>query len=168
MKRLLTCSLFTVLVVLVQSAPAAEKVDYREALQPFNEFIGQWKGDALTARSPLDGATLAGLAVDTPVDAARKIDAAHAGLLEQVLGLGDVAGRHRVVLVVPWTARRSRLVTRIVHALEHHLIDRVAVELPGRLRGFTSAKGYFNDAISITKRYFTSCFVTAEFPIPGR
>jgi len=33
------------MVALIQPAPAADKVDYREALQPFNDFIGQWKGD---------------------------------------------------------------------------------------------------------------------------
>src|SRR5579863_7380190 len=40
--------------------------------------LAQWKGNALTARSPRDGATLAALAVDTAADAERKIDAAHA------------------------------------------------------------------------------------------
>lgn len=47
MRRMLTCALFTALVLAVQTTPAAdkEKVDYREALQPFNDFIGQWKGD---------------------------------------------------------------------------------------------------------------------------
>jgi hypothetical protein len=46
MKRLLTCTLFPLLVLVVSLAPAADKkVDFREKLQPFNDFIGQWKGD---------------------------------------------------------------------------------------------------------------------------
>ena len=71
--------------------------------------LGQWKGDALTARSPLDGATLAGLAVDTPADAARKIDAAHAAFLkwrtvpapqrgELVRVFGNVLREHKAAL----------------------------------------------------------------------
>jgi len=47
MKRLLTGALLSALVILAPSAPAADekKVDFREKLQPFNDFIGQWKGD---------------------------------------------------------------------------------------------------------------------------
>jgi hypothetical protein len=46
MRRLLTCALFSVLVLALQTTPAADtKVDYREALSPLNDFIGQWKGD---------------------------------------------------------------------------------------------------------------------------
>ncbi len=33
--------------------------------------LGQWKGDALTARSALDVGTRVGVGVDTPADAAR-------------------------------------------------------------------------------------------------
>jgi hypothetical protein len=47
MKRLLTCALLPIFILVVHTSPAAdkEKVDYREKLQPFNDFIGQWKGD---------------------------------------------------------------------------------------------------------------------------
>src|SRR5260370_8401381 len=71
--------------------------------------LGQWKGDALPARSPLDGATLAQLAVDSPADAARKIDAAHAAFLkwrtvpapqraELVRVFGNVLREHKAAL----------------------------------------------------------------------
>jgi aldehyde dehydrogenase (NAD+) len=49
-----------------------------DILAALNVDLSAWKGDALTARSPRDGATLATLAVDSAHDADRKIDAAHA------------------------------------------------------------------------------------------
>ena len=52
-------------------------MQFNDILAALDIDLVQWKGNALTARSPLDGATLATLAVDTPADAERKIDAAH-------------------------------------------------------------------------------------------
>src|SRR6185312_8166919 len=53
-----------------------------DILAALNVDLSAWKGDALTARSPGDGATLATLAVDSALDAQRKIDAAHAAFLK--------------------------------------------------------------------------------------
>ncbi len=44
--------------------------------------LSAWAGNALVARSPRDGATLAKLAVDTVADVERKVDAAHADFLK--------------------------------------------------------------------------------------
>ena len=53
-----------------------------DILAALNVDLSAWKGDALTARSPRDGATLATLAVDSAASAERKIDAAHAAFLK--------------------------------------------------------------------------------------
>src|SRR5471032_1375239 len=100
-----------------QAAPLCPAtIRHREEVMKLNDILGalgvdlgQWKGDALTARSPLDGAMLAGLAVDTPADAARKIDAAHAAFLkwrtvpapqrgELVRVFGNVLREHKAAL----------------------------------------------------------------------
>ena len=57
-------------------------MQFNDILAALDIDLVQWKGNALTARSPLDGATLATLAVDTPADAERKIDAAHDAFLK--------------------------------------------------------------------------------------
>jgi aldehyde dehydrogenase (NAD+) len=44
--------------------------------------LKQWKGEALTAHSPIDGANLAQLRSDSAADTTRKIDAAHAAFLK--------------------------------------------------------------------------------------
>ena len=65
-----------------QSVPEEEVMQFNDILAALDIDLAQWKGNALTARSPLDGATLATLAVDTPADAERKIDAAHNAFLK--------------------------------------------------------------------------------------
>ncbi|OXH81377.1 hypothetical protein CA831_40180, partial [Burkholderia multivorans] len=49
-----------------QSVPEEEVMQFNDILAALDIDLAQWKGNALTARSPLDGATLATLAVDTP------------------------------------------------------------------------------------------------------
>jgi acyl-CoA reductase-like NAD-dependent aldehyde dehydrogenase len=44
--------------------------------------LKQWKGEALTAQSPIDGSNLAQLRTDSAADTTRKIDAAHAAFLK--------------------------------------------------------------------------------------
>jgi aldehyde dehydrogenase (NAD+) len=44
--------------------------------------LSAWTGNALTVRSPRDGATIAMLAIDTAADVKRKVDAAHADFLK--------------------------------------------------------------------------------------
>jgi aldehyde dehydrogenase (NAD+) len=44
--------------------------------------LKQWKGEALTAHSPIDGTNLAQLRSDSAADTTRKIDAAHAAFLK--------------------------------------------------------------------------------------
>ena len=113
--------------------------------------LGQWKGDALTARSPLDGATLAGLAVDSPADAARKIDAAHAAFLkwrtvpapqrgELVRVFGNVLREHKAALGSLVTLEAGKVTSEGLGEVQEMIdICDFAVGLSGQLYGLTIA-----------------------------
>ena len=113
--------------------------------------LGQWKGDALTARSPLDGATLAGLAVDTPADAARKIDAAHAAFLkwrtvpapqrgELVRVFGNVLREHKAALGSLVTLEAGKVTSEGLGEVQEMIdICDFAVGLSRQLYGLTIA-----------------------------
>jgi len=53
----------------------------KELLAQLGVELNAFDGDGLTARSPIDGATLASLRCDTPGTVAKKIDAAHSAFL---------------------------------------------------------------------------------------
>ena len=84
-------------------------MQFNDILAALDVDLARWKGNALTARSPLDGATLATLAVDSPADAEHKIDAAHEAFLkwrtvpapvrgELVRVFGNVLREHKTAL----------------------------------------------------------------------
>lgn len=94
-------------------------MQFNDILAALDIDLAQWKGNALTARSPLDGATLATLTVDTPADAERKIDAAHDAFLkwrtvpapvrgELVRVFGNVLREHKAELGRPSRSKPAR------------------------------------------------------------
>jgi aldehyde dehydrogenase (NAD+) len=113
--------------------------------------LGQWKGDALPARSPLDGATLAQLAVDSPADAARKIDAAHAAFLkwrtvpapqrgELVRVFGNVLREHKAALGSLVTLEAGKVTSEGLGEVQEMIdICDFAVGLSRQLYGLTIA-----------------------------
>src|SRR5471032_3712692 len=136
--------------------PAATR--HREEVMKLNDILGalgvdlgQWKGDALTARSPLDGAMLAGLAVDTPADAARKIDAAHAAFLkwrtvpapqrgELVRVFGNVLREHKAALGSLVTLEAGKVTSEGLGEVQEMIdICDFAVGLSRQLYGLTIA-----------------------------
>ena len=52
----------------------------------------------------------------------------HAGFLQQRPGLGDVALADRIGFLIVGMVRVDPLVTRLEFAVEHHLIDRLAID----------------------------------------
>ncbi|SAL22840.1 aldehyde dehydrogenase [Caballeronia sordidicola] len=113
--------------------------------------LGQWKGDALVARSPLDGATLAKLAVDNPGSAARKIDAAHAAFLkwrtvpapqrgELVRVFGNVLREHKAALGSLVTLEAGKITSEGLGEVQEMIdICDFAVGLSRQLYGLTIA-----------------------------
>ncbi|KLU26057.1 aldehyde dehydrogenase [Caballeronia mineralivorans PML1(12)] len=113
--------------------------------------LGQWKGDALPARSPLDGAMLAQLAVDSPADAARKIDAAHAAFLkwrtvpapqrgELVRVFGNVLREHKAALGSLVTLEAGKVTSEGLGEVQEMIdICDFAVGLSRQLYGLTIA-----------------------------
>ncbi|WP_255214812.1 aldehyde dehydrogenase family protein, partial [Burkholderia pseudomallei] len=84
-------------------------MQFNDILAALDVDLSRWQGRALTARSPVDGATLATLAADAPADAERKIDAAHQAFLkwrtvpapvrgELVRVFGNVLREHKAAL----------------------------------------------------------------------
>src|SRR6195952_3714334 len=113
--------------------------------------LGQWKGDALVARSPLDGAMLAKLAVDTPASAARKIDAAHAAFLkwrtvpapqrgELIRVFGNVLREHKAALGSLVTLEAGKITSEGLGEVQEMIdICDFAVGLSRQLYGLTIA-----------------------------
>src|SRR6266702_3591877 len=113
--------------------------------------LGQWTGDALPALGPLDGATLAQLAVDTPADAARKIDAAHAAFLkwrtvpapqrgELVRVFGNVLREHKAALGKLVTLEAGKVTSEGLGEVQEMIdICDFAVGLSRQLYGLTIA-----------------------------
>ncbi|MDP9154041.1 MAG: aldehyde dehydrogenase family protein [Pseudomonadota bacterium] len=113
--------------------------------------LGQWKGDALVARSPLDGAMLAKLAVDTPASATRKIDAAHAAFLkwrtvpapqrgELVRVFGNVLREHKAALGSLVTLEAGKITSEGLGEVQEMIdICDFAVGLSRQLYGLTIA-----------------------------
>src|ERR1700675_3565995 len=140
--------------------------------------LGQWKGDALPARSPLDGATLAQLAVDSPADAARKIDAAHAAFLkwrtvpapqrgELVRVFGNVLREHKAALGSLVTLEAGKVTSEGLGEVQEMIdICDFAVGLSRQLYGRTIATERAEHRMMETWHPLGVCGVISAFNFP--
>ncbi|HTH75648.1 MAG TPA: aldehyde dehydrogenase family protein, partial [Trinickia sp.] len=140
--------------------------------------LSAWKGDALTARSPRDGATLATLAVDSAADAERKIDAAHAAFLkwrtvpaplrgELVRVFGNVLRQHKDALGQLVTLEAGKIRSEGLGEVQEMIdICDFAVGLSRQLYGLTIASERPGHRMMETWHPLGVCGVISAFNFP--
>ncbi|AJK48624.1 L-piperidine-6-carboxylate dehydrogenase [Burkholderia plantarii] len=136
------------------------------------------RGEALTARSPLDGAVLATLAADSAADAARKIDAAHAAFLrwrtvpaplrgELVRGFGNVLREHKAALGRLVTLEAGKIASEGLGEVQEMIdICDFAVGLSRQLYGLTIASERPGHRMMETWHPLGVCGVISAFNFP--
>ncbi|GLU30986.1 aldehyde dehydrogenase family protein [Trinickia caryophylli] len=137
-----------------------------------------WAGNALTARSPCDGATVAMLAVDKPADVERKIDAAHADFLkwrnvpaprrgELVRVLGNVLREEKDVLARLVTLETGKIRSEGLGEVQEMIdICDFAVGLSRQLYGLTIASERPGHRMMETWHPLGVCGVISAFNFP--
>ncbi|MGV2290703.1 aldehyde dehydrogenase family protein [Trinickia sp. YCB016] len=140
--------------------------------------LAQWKGNALTARSPRDGAALATLAVDTAADAERKIDAAHAAFAkwrnvpaplrgELVRVFGNVLREHKDALGKLVTLEAGKIQSEGLGEVQEMIdICDFAVGLSRQLYGLTIASERPGHRMMETWHPLGVCGVISAFNFP--
>ena len=140
--------------------------------------LGQWQGDALTARSPRDGAQMATLAIDTPADATRKIDEAHAAFLtwrnvpapqrgELVRLLGNVLRENKAALGRLVTLEAGKITSEGLGEVQEMIdICDFAVGLSRQLYGLTIASERPGHRMMETWHPLGVCGVISAFNFP--
>ena len=140
--------------------------------------LSTWKGDALTSRSPRDGATLATLAVDSAADAERKIDAAHAAFLkwhtvpaplrgELVRVFGNVLRKHKEPLGQLVTLEAGKIRSEGLGEVQEMIdICDFAVGLSRQLYGLTIASERPGHRMMETWHPLGVCGVISAFNFP--
>src|ERR1700722_9240042 len=140
--------------------------------------LGQWKGNALTASSPRDGAELARLAVDSPADATRKIDEAHAAFLqwrlvpapqrgELVRLLGNVLRENKAALGRLVTLEAGKITSEGLGEVQEMIdICDFAVGLSRQLYGLTIASERPGHRMMETWHPLGVCGVISAFNFP--
>jgi aldehyde dehydrogenase (NAD+) len=140
--------------------------------------LGRHRGEALTARSPRDGATLATLAADTPADAAAKIDAAHAAFLtwrtvpapqrgELVRVLGNVLRENKAALGRLVTLEAGKIASEGLGEVQEMIdICDFAVGLSRQLYGLTIASERPGHRMMETWHPLGVCGVISAFNFP--
>ncbi|MBI0330384.1 L-piperidine-6-carboxylate dehydrogenase [Burkholderia plantarii] len=136
------------------------------------------RGEALTARSPRDGAVLATLAADSADDAARKIDAAHAAFLrwrtvpaplrgELVRGFGNVLREHKAALGRLVTLEAGKIASEGLGEVQEMIdICDFAVGLSRQLYGLTIASERPGHRMMETWHPLGVCGVISAFNFP--
>ncbi len=136
------------------------------------------RGDALAARSPLDGAVLATLATDGAADAARKIDAAHAAFLrwrtvpapvrgELVRVFGNVLREHKAALGRLVTLEAGKIASEGLGEVQEMIdICDFAVGLSRQLYGLTIASERPGHRMMETWHPLGVCGVISAFNFP--
>jgi aldehyde dehydrogenase (NAD+) len=140
--------------------------------------LARWQGDALAARSPVDGAKLAGLKVDTVADAARKIDAAHTAFLkwrtvpapqrgELVRLFGNVLRAHKPALGALVTLEAGKITSEGLGEVQEMIdICDFAVGLSRQLYGLTIASERPGHRMMETWHPLGVCGVISAFNFP--
>ncbi|TKC92648.1 aldehyde dehydrogenase family protein [Trinickia terrae] len=140
--------------------------------------LAQWQGNALTARSPRDGATLATLAADTAQDAERKIDAAHAAFAkwrvvpaplrgEFVRVFGNVLREHKEALGKLVTLEAGKIQSEGLGEVQEMIdICDFAVGLSRQLYGLTIASERPGHRMMETWHPLGVCGVISAFNFP--
>ncbi len=140
--------------------------------------LGARKGSDLVARSPRDGATLAQLAVDTPAEVARKIDAAHSAFLqwrtvpaplrgELVRLFGNVLRRHKAELGRLVTLEAGKIASEGQGEVQEMIdICDFAVGLSRQLYGLTIASERPGHRMMETWHPLGVCAVISAFNFP--
>ncbi|WP_448165608.1 L-piperidine-6-carboxylate dehydrogenase [Burkholderia cepacia] len=153
-------------------------MQFNDILAALDIDLAQWKGNALTARSPLDGATLATLAVDTPADAERKIDAAHDAFLkwrtvpapvrgEFVRVFGNVLREHKAELGRLVTLEAGKITSEGLGEVQEMIdICDFAVGLSRQLYGLTIASERPGHRMMETWHPIGVCGVISAFNFP--
>ncbi|UVS98068.1 aldehyde dehydrogenase family protein [Burkholderia glumae] len=136
------------------------------------------RGEALAARSPLDGAVLATLATDSAADAARKIDAAQAAFLrwrtvpaplrgELVRGFGKVLREHKAALGRLVTLEAGKIASEGLGEVQEMIdICDFAVGLSRQLYGLTIASERPGHRMMETWHPLGVCGVISAFNFP--
>jgi aldehyde dehydrogenase (NAD+) len=140
--------------------------------------LGQWQGNALIASSPRDGAELARLAVDSPADATRKIDEAHAAFLqwrlvpapqrgELVRLLGNVLRENKAALGRLVTLEAGKITSEGLGEVQEMIdICDFAVGLSRQLYGLTIASERPGHRMMETWHPLGVCGVISAFNFP--
>jgi aldehyde dehydrogenase (NAD+) len=153
-------------------------MQFNDILAALDVDLAQWKGNALTARSPLDGATLATLAVDSPADAERKIDCAHEAFLkwrtvpapvrgELVRVFGNVLREHKAALGRLVTLEAGKIASEGLGEVQEMIdICDFAVGLSRQLYGLTIASERPGHRMMETWHPLGVCGVISAFNFP--
>ncbi|MCY0387977.1 aldehyde dehydrogenase family protein [Robbsia sp. Bb-Pol-6] len=137
-----------------------------------------WQGDALTARSPCDGAVLARLAAATPEEARHRIDLAHAAFLgwrtipaprrgELVRLFGNVLREHKAALGALVTLEAGKIHSEGLGEVQEMIdICDFAVGLSRQLYGLTIASERPGHRMMETWHPLGVCGVISAFNFP--
>ncbi|MDN7806961.1 aldehyde dehydrogenase family protein [Burkholderia gladioli] len=152
------------------------------SIQPLLAELGvdlvAWRGDALTARSPLDGSVLATLATDSAADVTRKIDAAHAAFTrwrtvpaplrgELVRRFGNVLREHKAALGRLVTLEAGKIAPEGLGEVQEMIdICDFAVGLSRQLYGLTIASERPGHRMMETWHPLGVCGVISAFNFP--
>jgi aldehyde dehydrogenase (NAD+) len=140
--------------------------------------LAQWQGNALTARSPRDGSTLATLAVETAAQVEHKIDAAHAAFAkwrivpaplrgELVRVLGNVLREHKDALGKLVTLEAGKIQSEGLGEVQEMIdICDFAVGLSRQLYGLTIASERPGHRMMETWHPLGVCGVISAFNFP--
>ena len=140
--------------------------------------LSAYRGRALAARSPRDGAVLATLAVDTPAEVERKIAAAHAAFLkwrtvpaplrgELVRLFGNVLRRHKLALGQLVTLEAGKIASEGQGEVQEMIdICDFAVGLSRQLYGLTIASERPGHRMMETWHPLGVCGVISAFNFP--
>jgi len=140
--------------------------------------LARWQGNALTAHSPVDGAKLAELKVDSAADAVRKIDAAHTAFLkwrtvpapqrgELVRLFGNVLRAHKPALGRLVTLEAGKITSEGLGEVQEMIdICDFAVGLSRQLYGLTIASERPGHRMMETWHPLGVCGVISAFNFP--
>jgi aldehyde dehydrogenase (NAD+) len=151
----------------------------------FNDILGrlgvdlkQWQGEALTARSPIDGVNLGQLRADSAADTTRKIDAAHAAFLtwrtvpapqrgELVRVFGNVLRENKAALGRLVTLEAGKITSEGLGEVQEMIdICDFAVGLSRQLYGLTIASERPGHRMMETWHPLGVCGVISAFNFP--
>ncbi|WP_179401469.1 L-piperidine-6-carboxylate dehydrogenase [Burkholderia guangdongensis] len=153
-------------------------MEFNDMLAALGVDLAAWQGGALAARSPIDGRTLATLAVDSPADAARKINAAHAAFLkwrtvpapvrgELVRVLGHVLREHKAALGRLVSLEAGKIASEGLGEVQEMIdICDFAVGLSRQLYGLTIASERPGHRMMETWHPLGVCGVISAFNFP--